>query len=412
MNVSMLAIGTELLMGTTVNTNSSKLSELVNELGLNVLYHFTVGDNPNRIKESLEYLLEKSDIVITTGGLGPTQDDITRDTIAEAAKKKLVLEKEVVKKIEGFFNSINMEMTENNIKQACFPEGSVILENNNGTAPGFISEFENKIVIALPGPPHEMGPMFTESVRSYLMEKSNCEMVSKYLTFFGIGESSAEAKIDDLVTNQTNPTIATYAKPGEVTIRVTAKASTKEEAVKLIEPTTREIKNRIGEYLVSEEHKSLLEVVAEELISRKISISLAESCTGGLLASQFTNISGISSVFNRSYVTYSNDSKVELLGVKSETLKDYGAVSEETAKEMVEGLKEKTNSDICVSITGIAGPNGGTEEKPVGLIYIGVSYNGKVVVTKNNFRGNRSRVRHYSCLKALDLIRRSILENN
>lgn len=409
MNVSLLAVGTELLMGTTLNTNSAKLSELLNELGLNVLYHFTVGDNPNRIKESLNYLLEKTDIVITTGGLGPTQDDLTREMISEAMNLELIENPEVIIKINAFFASINREMCHNNRKQACFPKGSLILENNNGTAPGFISENQGKIVIALPGPPHEMEPMFTESVRPYLLNKSNCVMLSKYLTFFGIGESAAEAKIDDIVSSQTNPTIATYAKPGQVSMRITAKAENQEAAKKLLEPTLSIMKERLKEYLVSENHESVLEVVGRLLIEKNITISIAESCTGGLLAANLTDISGISAVFNRGFVTYSNDAKVEMLGVSEKTLAEYGAVSEETAREMVVGLKQKTNSDICISVTGIAGPNGGTEEKPVGLVYIGLLYKDEIVVVKNNFHGNRERVRNFTCLKAFDMVRRKLI---
>lgn len=409
MNVSMLAIGTELLMGTTVNTNSAILSEHLNALGLNVLYHATVGDNPTRIKESLNELLSKSDMVITTGGLGPTQDDLTRDMIADVSGNDLVLNEGVVDQIQCFFKSIHRTMNHNNQKQAYFPEGATILPNANGTAPGFITEFGNKTIVALPGPPHEMEPMFLESVQPYLMKKSNCVMASKYLTFYGIGESAAEAEIDDLVASQTNPTIATYAKPGQVTIRVTSKAKQELEAKAMIEPVVEQIKERLGFYLVSETHESLLEVVGQLLIEKKLRIAVAESCTGGLLASKLTDIPGISSVFERGYVTYSNEAKMDLLGVQEETLKTHGAVSEETAKEMVEGLKRNTGCDICVSITGIAGPNGGTADKPVGLVYIGLAYLGDVIVIKNNFHGNRGRVRHYTCLKALDMIRRKML---
>ncbi len=408
MNVSILAIGTELLMGTTLNTNSATLSALLNELGLNVLYHATVGDNPARIKDTLSDLLNKSDIVVTTGGLGPTQDDLTREMIAEVSGCSLEENHEIVEGIKAFFDRINRPMNENNKKQGCFPVGSTILKNNNGTAPGFITEFDNKMIIALPGPPHEMEPMFEESVSPYLMHKSNCVLVSKYLTLYGIGESSAESKIDDIVEKQTNPTIATYAKPGQVTIRVTAKASNEEQATVILKPTVDQIKERLGTYLISENHESLLEVVAKALIDRGLTISLAESCTGGLLASKLTNVSGISAVFHRGYVTYSNEAKVDLLGVSETTLNTYGAVSHETAREMAEGLKRVSKSDVCISITGIAGPNGGTEEKPVGLVYIGIAYKGDVEVVENKFRGNRSRVRHYTCLKALDMIRKKM----
>jgi nicotinamide-nucleotide amidase len=296
-------------------------------------------------------------------------------------------------------------MNENNIKQAYLPKDSIVLDNDCGTAPGFIIEFDGKIVISLPGPPKEMKNMF-ESVKDYLKTKSKDTIYSKVLRFFGIGESALETAIMDLIDHQSNPTIATYAKEGEVSARITAKAENEAKAQEMIIPVINQIKNRVEEYIYSYNDEELVQVVAKKLLDQKVSVSFAESCTGGLIAAKLTSIPGISESLNRSIVTYSNEAKMEELGVKETTLKEHGAVSEETAREMVLGLKAVTGSEICVSVTGIAGPGGGTKEKPVGLVYIGLAYKENIVCNKYNIFGDRNRIRNYTNMLALNMIRK------
>ena len=410
MNCSIISVGTELLIGQITNTNSVYLSQQLNEIGISVLYHFTVGDNKSRFETILKDAMDKSDIIITTGGLGPTQDDLTKETIALSIDAPLLRHEPSYEKLCLTFKKLNRPMTENNIKQAYIPKDAIVLDNSCGTAPGFISDKKGKIIIALPGPPKEMITMFQGHVKKYLKEKEESIIHSKILRVFGMGESELETVLSDLITGQTNPTLATYAKEGEVSIRVTSKSESIEEATKKINCTISKIKDRIGEKIYSYDNEELKEVVAKKLVENEISISLAESCTGGLLASILTDIPGISQCFNRSLVTYSNSSKIEELGVTPDTLEKYGAVSESTATEMVVGLKNKTKSDLCIAITGIAGPDGGTEDKPVGLVYIAMYYKEKVICNRYHIWGDRNRVRNYSCLLALNLIR-TIFDN-
>lgn len=408
MNCTILTVGTELLMGQIVNTNAAFLSKELNELGVNVLYHLTVGDNPNRLETMLKNALEISDLIITTGGLGPTQDDLTKETIAKALGKRLIIHEPTLEKIKDFFKKLNREMSINNEKQAFIPEQSIVLENNNGTAPGFIIEADKKVVISLPGPPREMKSLFLGCVKPYLSRKSEFIIKSKILKFVGIGESSLETSLEDLITHQTNPTIATYAKDGEVSLRITARGKTDKETELLINPMIKEIKNRLNKYIYSYEDESLEKVVSDMLIKNNLTISLAESCTGGLLSSKFTSISGISRALDRAIVTYSNTAKIEELNVDEAILENHGAVSEQTARAMAEGLREITNTDISLSITGVAGPTGGTPEKPVGLVYIAIATNKGTVIRKLNLNGDRNRIRNYTSIKALNLIRKTI----
>jgi len=408
LNCTILTVGTELLMGQIVNTNAAFLSRELNDLGINVLYHLTVGDNPNRLEKMLKNTLEFSDLIITTGGLGPTQDDLTKETIARSLGKKLILHKPTLEKIKSFFKKLDREMSTNNEKQALILEDSIILENDNGTAPGFIVETDKKIVISLPGPPREMKSLFFGSVKPYLLSKSNFIIKSKILKFVGIGESSLETALQDLITHQTNPTIATYAKDGEVSLRITARGKTDKETELLIDPMVKEVKSRLDKYIYSYEDESLEKVVSDMLIKNNLTISLAESCTGGLLASKFTSISGISKVLDRAIVTYSNTAKIQELNVEEAILESYGAVSEQTAKAMANGLKNITNTDISLSITGVAGPTGGTPEKPVGLVYIAIATNKSTLVKKLNLSGDRNKIRNYTSIAALNLIRETI----
>jgi len=410
MNAEILAVGTELLMGQISNTNAQYISNRLAEVGVNVYYHSVVGDNPTRLKGCLNIAVSRSDVIIMTGGLGPTKDDLTKETVAEFFGLKLVLHEEILKTMKEYFARMNRPMVESNVKQAYLPEGSRIIMNGAGTAPGCIIEKDDKVVVMLPGPPSEMKPMFEEYVIPYLKEKSEYKLESKFLRIFGIGESDMENMLMDLVDNQTNPTIAPYAKEGEVTLRITARYKKEGESEDLIMPVVNEIKRRLGNMLYSTENKNLEEVTAELLMAKGLTLSAAESCTGGLVSSKLTDIPGISKVFNRGIVSYSNQSKIENLGVRPETLDKYGAVSKETAVEMAQGMRRLSGTDIAVSITGIAGPDGGTPEKPVGLVYVAVADETEVRCKKLMLSGSRTRIRNVTALHAFDMIRRCILK--
>lgn len=409
MKAEILAVGTELLMGQIANTNAQYISSKLPDVGIGVYYHSVVGDNPNRLQESLKTALERCDVVITTGGLGPTQDDLTKETIASVFGKRLVLHEESLNFIKSYFNKVGRQMTHNNEKQAYMPEASIILKNNNGTAPGCIIEQGSKVVVMLPGPPSEMKPMFDDYVMPYFKKKSDFLIESKFLRIFGIGESAMETLIIDLIDGQTNPTIATYAKEGEVTIRVSAKVKAGEDSGIILKPVIDEIKNRAGDCMYSDTGQNLDAVAAKLLLDKNITIATAESCTGGLVAETLTNFPGISRVFMGGAVTYANEAKEEILGVNNHTLEKYGAVSRETAAEMAEGIRKRLNTDIGISITGIAGPDGGTVEKPVGLVYIGLSSESATLTKELRLSGNRKRIRTVTALHAFDIIRRHII---
>ena len=410
MKAEIIAVGTEILLGDIVNTNSQYLAQELAALGIEVYYQNTVGDNEGRLMKVFEESLKRSDIVIATGGLGPTNDDITKEVACEYFNQELKLHEPSLKKIENYFKKLNIELGENNKKQAYFPEEAIILENNNGTAPGAILRKDNKTIVVLPGPPREMKPMFEESVKPYLQKCTDRMLVSKTLRTFGIGESLLEEKIIDLIKKQSNPTIAPYAKEAEAILRITAKAKTQEEAKDLIEPTVEKIKARVGQFIYGEGETSLEEEVAKLLVNKNMTISVSESCTGGLVSSSLINYPGVSSVFMEGCITYSNEAKISRLGVKKETLDKYGAVSEETAKEMAEGIAKNFNTNIGLSTTGIAGPEGGSEEKPVGLIYIGIYINGETTVKKFVFNGNRQSIRLRATKNLLNELRLKLLE--
>ena len=409
MKCEILAIGTELLMGQIVNTNARFISEHFPSADVYVYYHTVVGDNKVRIKECILNALKRVDVVITTGGLGPTQDDITKEIVAEVLNKNQILDNDILTKIETFFIEKGKIMSPSNKKQATFPEGSTIIENDMGTAPGCMLNENGKYIIMLPGPPSEMEPMFCNFVLPYFKEKSSIKLYSVFIKLFGIGESEMEEKIKDIIKKQVNPTIAPYAKQGEVTLRVTAKYSEElQDKELLIKPAIDEIKKRLGKYIYSFDNEQLKDVTFKKLFNKNITISFAESCTGGLLSKYITDIKGASNVLQSSFITYSNQSKIDLLGLKKETLDKYGAVSEKVAIEMVQGLLNKTSSDLVLAITGIAGPGGGTKEKPIGLVYIALGYKGNIKTKKINLWGNRDRIRHVSCLNAFDFILKNI----
>ena len=376
MKTAILSVGTEILMGQIVNTNAVYLSQELNALGFDVMYHHTVGDNTERLKETMDLLYHDCDLIITTGGLGPTQDDLTKETVCEYMEDEMVLDEASLEALKTAFKQYRSKMTENNLKQAYFPSRAVIFSNPHGTAPGFAIENKGKYAICMPGPPREMKEMFAGHVRPYLEDKTDGKIVYKLVRTMGIGESQLETELLDLIDGQTDPTLATYAKEGESYVRVASKRASREEAEQAVEEMIGKVRDRIGQYIYSEDNEDLWTVTGRMLMEKGLTLSAAESCTGGLFAKTMTDIPGISEIFDRSLVTYSNEAKMQELGVSAETLEKYGAVSSETAIEMAEGLFRVTGSDICISVTGIAGPGGGTEEKPVGLSYIAMHLKG------------------------------------
>ncbi len=409
----LISVGTELLLGNIVNTNTQFLAEKCALLGLSMYHQVTVGDNRERLAETIRVALKRSDIVILTGGLGPTEDDLTKEVCAEVMGFPLVEDAHTRNRLVEFFkNSIYKKISDNNWKQAMVPDGAKVLDNDNGTAPGLILEKYGKSAILLPGPPNELVPLFMNKVYPYL-QKLRPEMIcSQMVKICGIGESQVEDKLLDLINKQTNPTIATYAKTGEVHLRVTAKAVSQEEADKLIKPVVKEIKKRFGDCVYSTKEEETLEMAVVRLLKKlELTVTTAESCTGGMLAARLVNVPGVSDVFREGFITYANKSKRKILDVSKSTLKKYGAVSEQTAKEMATGGVFATDADVCIAITGLAGPDGGSEEKPVGLVYIACYLKDKVRVEKYQFKGNREKIREQSVVKALDLLRRSILDN-
>lgn len=410
MRAEIISVGTEILLGDIVNTNTQFLAKELASIGIEVYRQEVVGDNQDRLLGILEEALNRSDMVITTGGLGPTNDDLTKETACKFFNMDLELHQESLKALEEYFFKMGRKITESNYKQVYFPKEAIVLPNPNGTAPGAILEKNNKYIVILPGPPKEMKPMYLNHVKPYLIKKGDGIIESKVVRVLGIGESMAAEKLKNFIENGVNPTVAPYAKEEDVIFRITAKAESQKEALKLIEPVKNQIEEILGQDVYGEGEETTIEmVVGDLLIKNNLKISTAESCTGGMIASRLVSVSGISDVFLEGAVTYANEAKVRTLNVKEETLKKYGAVSEETAREMAEGMAKRTGSDIAVVTTGIAGPGGGTEEKPVGLVYIGLYYKDEVYVYKNVFNGNRQKVRTKATVTALDMVRRKIL---
>lgn len=410
MNAEILSVGTELLLGEILNTDAQFLAGELSELGINVYYQTVVGDNEKRLTDAVDAALSRADIVIASGGLGPTPDDLTKEIISKKMKKQLVLHEESLERMQIYLKRRNLNKVECNKKQAMLPEGCIILPNNCGTAPGCIIEEGEKIVIMLPGPPHELEQMFMESVKPYLMKKTNCRLYSQNLKLFGIGESKVSQMLDDYIKNNTNPTVAPYAETPGVRLRLTASCKNEEEGKEIIRPVKEEIYNKLGEYIYSDKGQTLPQTVVGMLIEKGLTISSAESCTGGLFSKMITDVAGSSAVLNESYVTYANEAKTKILGVREDTLKTQGAVSEQTAYEMADGLYRVSKSDVCVCFTGIAGPGGGTDEKPVGLVYVGLNIMGNIEVKKLNLNGSRERIRNSACLEAFDWIRKILNE--
>ena len=411
MITELISVGTEILLGNIVNTNAAYLAEKCAQIGLQCYFQTSVGDNEERLKMALKSALERSDVVILSGGLGPTDDDLTKEVAASVLEKELIMDEHSKKRIQDFFEKRGKKITDNNWKQAMMPKGAVIIDNENGTAPGVIMEENGKIVILLPGPPNELIPMFENSIVPYLAKKTNETIFSQTVKICGIGESQAETIIKDLLDEQTNPTIAPYAKTGEVHLRVTAKAEDEKAAKKMCKPVVKELKSRFGANVYTTETDVTLEKsIVDLLVANELTISTIESCTGGLVAGRLINVPGVSDVFKAGYITYSNKAKRKVAGVKKATLHKYGAVSEQVAAEMAKGAAAVSKADVSVSITGIAGPDGGSDEKPVGLVYIGCNVKGKITVEKFQFSGNRAKIRENAVAYAMILLRKCVLE--
>ena len=411
MIVELVCVGTEILMGNIVNTNAAYLAEMCARIGMSSYYQSVVGDNADRMRQTIRQAVDRSDVVILCGGLGPTEDDLTKEIAAEVMGKALYEDAHSKAMIQAYMenhirNNPNASITANNWKQAMVPEGAIVLDNPNGTAPGIIMEENNKIVILLPGPPNELKPMFEEQVYPYLKKKQPEVIVSKMLKITGIGESLAETRLLDLIDAQTNPTIATYAKTCEVHLRITARAKDEQEAETLLAPVVSEVQKRFGAHIFSMDDMETLEEAVVRLLRKEgLTLSTAESCTGGMLSSRLINVAGVSDIYKEGFITYSDDAKHKLLGVSKETLKAHTAVSRETAYEMAVGCAKAAGADVALAVTGIAGPDGGTDEKPVGLVYISCYYKGSTYVQELHLNGNRSKIREQAAARALILLR-------
>lgn len=411
MIVELISVGTELLMGNIVNTNAAYLASRCADLGVVCYFQTVVGDNPVRLKDTVKLALSRADAVILTGGLGPTQDDLTKQTIAELFGRSIYRDENTCEALRTYFKRRGITCTENNFRQADIPEGAEILPNHNGTAPGIYVFDEVKHVFLLPGPPNEMKPMFEESVAPRLSALSGEVIYSCMVKICGIPESTAETMIADILEKQTNPTIAPYAKLGEVHFRVSAKAENIDSAKALVEPVVDLLKSRFGAAVYSTSEKEELEDAVIALCKEhEYRITTAESCTGGLISARLVNVSGASACFDRSFVTYANEAKIEELGVSADTLSRVGAVSEETAREMALGAQKHGRAEVSIAVTGIAGPTGGTPEKPVGLVYVACAVKERVWVRKYQFGGNRTKNRENTATVALAMARNCILE--
>lgn len=408
MNSEIISVGTEILLGDILDTNAEYIAKQFSDLGINCYYQTVVGDNPNRLKDTIARAIDRSNIVILTGGLGPTYDDMTKEVVADVLGLELVYHPEIYEKIEMYFKKSDRAMTSNNKKQAYAPSGATILENYNGTAPGILIEQDNKTVILLPGPPFEMKAMFERYIYPHFAQKSNSIIYSHRVYLFGIGESQVEEILHTQMKNYTNPTIAPYASKHGLHLRVTASAKTKDEADKLMTPVIKEIYTIFKEYIYSIDIESLEETLVKKLLEKNLVLASAESCTAGYITKRLTDIPGSSEVFHLGVVSYSDDIKHRILNVSKETLEKHGAVSEETVKEMAKGVLDLSKSEIAVAISGIAGPGGGTKEKPVGLIYIAVLYEDKYHTMELNlsrgYENERQRIRYQSVSYALKMV--------
>ena len=405
----LIAVGTELLLGNIANTDAQMISQGLSQLGINVYYHTVVGDNPQRVRQAVDIARGRADILITTGGLGPTCDDLTKVAVAQAFGKELVYHEPSAQRIRERFAQRGTPVTENNFQQAMVPEGCTVLDNDWGTAPGVAFQAGGTHVLMLPGPPRECEKMFRHRALPYLQKLSDGVIASRTVKTFGIGESAAEALLRDLMNALHNPTLAPYAKPTGTELRITAHAPTREEALRLIAPVEEQVKAILGDKVIGVDVDSLEEVCFALLKDRGLTVGTAESCTGGLLAKLLTDLPGSSSVFRGGVVSYTNGVKAGLLGVPQDLLDRYGAVSPQVAEAMARGAKAALGCDIALSTTGVAGPDADDRGNPIGLVYLGLAWGDQCRVTE--FRAGpveRERVRRQAAQTALDLLRRHL----
>lgn len=407
MKAEIISVGTELLLGQIVDTDAAYLSKLLPQFGIDLHYRVTVGDNEPRLADALELALSRSDVVFTIGGLGPTKDDLTKETVAKVLGDEMTLHEESAEKMRAFFRMRGIEMPESNLKQALMPLRGTVLANPLGTAPGAAFEADDKVVIVLPGPPREFIEMVDAQVIPYLRDRVGegaAVIRSRVLRIAGLGESSVAEMVKDLLEGS-NPTVAPLASPGEVHLRITAKAESAAQAEAMIDEMDRKLAAILGGNIFGRDGESLEKVVVSTLVERGLKLALAESCTGGLVSSRITDISGSSATFTAGFVTYSDQSKKELLGVDEQLLTEYGAVSEQVARAMAEGARRVSGADIAVSVTGIAGPTGGTAAKPVGLVYMALSAAGKTMAFEHRFSGSRIDIKQRTSQEALNMLR-------
>ena len=404
----LLAVGTELLLGNIANTNAQVLSESLSALGVNVFWHTVVGDNPERLREALDIARRRCDIIITTGGLGPTYDDLTKQTICAAFGKPLVLHPDILEDIRAFYeSSLHTPMPENNTQQAELPEGCVVFDNPVGTAPGCAFEADGVHVLMLPGPPHEMETMLRRHAEPYLRKLSREVIVSRDIMTFGMGESSIDQLLHDKMAHMTNPTLATYAKPSEVRLRATAKAAAEEEAQAMLNPVWEMVRETLGDIVYGVDISGLAECCHAHLLRRNMTLATAESCTGGLVAEKLTALPGASAVYRGGVVSYWTSVKAEVLRVPQDILDAYGPVSEACARAMAEGVRRITGADLGVSVTGAAGPDPDERGVSVGIVYIGLAApEGTFCRALDLGRRRRDRIQGLAANHALDVVRR------
>ena len=413
MVAELIAVGTELLLGNVANTDAQIISQGLSALGITVLHHTVVGDNPQRLAEALETARNRADIIITTGGLGPTYDDLTKQTICKTFNRELELHEDILEDLKTWFQTkMGKKMPENNIQQAMLPVDCTIFDNPVGTAPGCAFVEDGVHVLMLPGPPFECRYMFEHRAVPYLEKLTDGVIVSHEIRVFGMGESAVEEALHEPMTTLTNPTLAPYAKTNECMVRATARAESREKAEELLTPLVREVCETLGDVVYGVDVGSLEEVVSGLLAERGLTLAAAESCTGGLLSKRMTDLPGASKVFRGGVVSYVNDVKANVLGVPREVLEQYGAVSEETARAMAEGCRRVCGSDLAVSLTGVAGPERDDWGNEVGTVYAALAGPEETICKKltcGRGRG-RDRVRTAAASNALDLIRRFLLK--
>lgn len=406
MNAEIISVGTELLLGETINTDAADVARLLSEFGINVFWQTVVGDNPGRLEQIVRRAKERSDMIITTGGLGPTCDDLTKETVAAAFGKKLVLNKEEEARLRGLYKERNTYMTENHLQQVMLPEGCTVLVNDWGTAPGCAFEADGCLVVMLPGPPLECGPMLEHRVRPLLEARSDSLILSHNVRIFGIGEGTMEYQLRDLMNEMTNPTLAPYAKEGECLVRITAKARTKAEAEEMIAPWIQRVRDELGVFAYGVDSDNIQSYAMNRLIESGKTISVAESCTGGLVGDLMTNTPGASGVFLGGVIVYTDEMKMQLLGVDAECLQKHGAVSHETAVQMAEKCRARLGTDLALSVTGLAGP-GDDGVHTVGTVFVALAApEGTYVRRLYKDKWGRERIKHAAANHAFDMIRR------